>query len=120
MIARPSSIAATIERYAERSTAPLSASWADNGTPRVAFAATICATARLRAWVSNLSTLNNSSRMGVSLSQGVAFFEIPDHRRGAKVGAVVDPASVKLGLHKVGLERLRSSDRAGTKQAPIF
>jgi hypothetical protein len=37
--------------------------------------------------------------MGVSLSQGEAVFDIPGHRRGVSVGAVVDAASVKLGLH---------------------
>jgi hypothetical protein len=40
--------------------------------------------------------------MGVSLSQGVTFLEIPDHRRDAKVSAVGDAASVKLDLHSLG------------------
>jgi hypothetical protein len=40
--------------------------------------------------------------MGVSLSQGVTFLEIPDHRRDPKGGAVGDAASVKLDLHGLG------------------
>src|SRR5271163_1329618 len=101
-------MAATIERYAARSTAPLSASRADSGRPRVALAATICATARLRAWVSSRSRLNNSSRMGVSLSQGEAFFQNPGHRRGVSVGDVDDTAFVKLDLHGMDARGVRN------------
>ena len=53
----------------------LSASRAAKGRPRLGREATDCATARLFACASRRSTLNNSSRIGRSLSHGDAFRE---------------------------------------------
>jgi hypothetical protein len=80
----------------------LSASRAAKGRPRVGREATDCATARLFACASRRSTLNNSSRIGCSLSHGDAFRENPSSPRVAIVGSAVKPRIDNVRLRGMG------------------
>jgi hypothetical protein len=80
----------------------LSASRAAKGRPRVGREATDCATARLFACASRRSTLNNSSRIGCSLSHGDAFRENPSRRRVVIRGSAVKPRFDNVRLRGTG------------------